>query len=312
MSDYSVTTDFSAKDALSTGDPEKLILGSDFDTEFDAIAVAVATKYDSGDIASQAQAEAETVNTVLMTPLRVANWADANAGVVGDLQALASLATNGDKIFGFDDTSDTAIAFTPTDGITTSGTNLILASSAGGAGLTYTSGVLAVGAGSGITVNANDVALTNQSATSSVPVGLSSGSLTFSLSGITELTMPNFSQSADKILVSDAGTLKVMPYDEAGIKVATVTGTTDTLAQADMNTFIEYTNAGAVTVTLNTGVGTVGNVVLIKQTGAGQVTIAGTATVESADSLVATRTTDSVICLVCIAANTWALYGDTA
>ena len=46
MSDYSVTTDFSVKDGLTSGDPNKLVKGSDIDVEFDAIAVAVATKPD--------------------------------------------------------------------------------------------------------------------------------------------------------------------------------------------------------------------------------------------------------------------------
>jgi len=44
MSDYTVTYDFSAKDSLSTGDPNKLIKGSEVDTETAAIATAVATK----------------------------------------------------------------------------------------------------------------------------------------------------------------------------------------------------------------------------------------------------------------------------
>lgn len=44
-------------------------------------------------------------------------------------------------------------------GITVNADDVALASSAAGGGLTYTSGVLAVGAGSGITVNADDVAL---------------------------------------------------------------------------------------------------------------------------------------------------------
>lgn len=44
MSDYSITTDFSVKDALVTGNPLKLIKGSDVDTEFDSISTAVATK----------------------------------------------------------------------------------------------------------------------------------------------------------------------------------------------------------------------------------------------------------------------------
>lgn len=44
MTDYTKTTDFSAKDALASGDPEKVALGADVDAEFDAIAVAIATK----------------------------------------------------------------------------------------------------------------------------------------------------------------------------------------------------------------------------------------------------------------------------
>ena len=47
MSNYTPITDFGAKDALSTGNPSKLILGTEVDAEFDAIATAVATKIDS-------------------------------------------------------------------------------------------------------------------------------------------------------------------------------------------------------------------------------------------------------------------------
>lgn len=124
MSNYSQINDYSAKDALATGNPEKLILGSDIDDELAAISVAVATKYDSADLASQAQAEAETVNTVLMTPLRVANWADYNAGIVGDLQGIAD--PNADVILGWDDSAGAAIGFTLSTGLTTSGTNLLI------------------------------------------------------------------------------------------------------------------------------------------------------------------------------------------
>ena len=44
MTDYTKTTNFTAKDSLPTGNPSKKILGSLFDTEFDNIATAVATK----------------------------------------------------------------------------------------------------------------------------------------------------------------------------------------------------------------------------------------------------------------------------
>jgi hypothetical protein len=553
LSDYSKTTNFTAKDALSTGDPNKLVKGADFDTEFDSIATAVATKYDSDDIASQAVAEAGTSNTSVMTPLRTQNWADTwkaeNAGMLGDIHAFASpgadrllfwdnsaaaaalltvstgltlsgttltsndsaivhdslsgfvanehidhstvsvtagtglsgggtiAATrsinlshlgiesladpNADRIAFWDDSAgafkwlvpNSGISITTTNlnvdhdaatnfvanehinhtsvsvtagtglsgggtiaatrtlnvdmlgledliapgadriymydqsalaakfltvgtnlsisgttisaptatlesainhnnltgivanehinhtsvtltagsgltgggdisanrtftvgagtGITVNANDVALAATAAGTGLTHSAGVLNVIGGSGITANANDIAITNQSVSATVPVGFSAGSLTFDMSSLTELIAKNMSQSADGWLVSDAGVAKFQPYDEAGVLVATVTGTADTLAQGDMNKFIEYTNAAAVTVTLNTGVGDVGNFIMIKQSGAGQVTIGGTATIESAGSLVSTAAQHSTIGLVCIAANTWALYGDT-
>ena len=47
MSNYTPITDFSAKDALATGNPSKLILGSEVDAEFAAIQTAVNSKLDS-------------------------------------------------------------------------------------------------------------------------------------------------------------------------------------------------------------------------------------------------------------------------
>lgn len=44
MSNYTQTTTFATKDALATGDPNKVIYGADIDTELSAIATAVATK----------------------------------------------------------------------------------------------------------------------------------------------------------------------------------------------------------------------------------------------------------------------------
>ena len=51
MSDYvrASSTFFGDKDALATGQAAKIIKGTEFDTEFNAIAVANATKYDSAD-----------------------------------------------------------------------------------------------------------------------------------------------------------------------------------------------------------------------------------------------------------------------
>jgi hypothetical protein len=46
MASYIKSTDFSVKDDLITGDPDKRIKGTEIDDEFDAIAIAVGTKAD--------------------------------------------------------------------------------------------------------------------------------------------------------------------------------------------------------------------------------------------------------------------------
>lgn len=47
MSEYTQSVDFSAKDALTTGDPNKKIQGADLDTELAAISTAIASKSDT-------------------------------------------------------------------------------------------------------------------------------------------------------------------------------------------------------------------------------------------------------------------------
>ena len=46
MSNYTKSTNFATKDALSSGDPLKIVKGTEIDTEFNNISVAVATKAD--------------------------------------------------------------------------------------------------------------------------------------------------------------------------------------------------------------------------------------------------------------------------
>jgi hypothetical protein len=47
MSDYTKVTDFASKDALSPGNPSKVVKGTEIDAEFELIETAVATKLDS-------------------------------------------------------------------------------------------------------------------------------------------------------------------------------------------------------------------------------------------------------------------------
>jgi hypothetical protein len=50
MSDYTPATEFVTKDSLAANDPDKKVVGSELDAEFDAIATAIATKLDAGDM----------------------------------------------------------------------------------------------------------------------------------------------------------------------------------------------------------------------------------------------------------------------
>lgn len=46
MSNYIQSTNFTAKDSLVPGDPNKIIRGSEFDTEFTALSAAISSKAD--------------------------------------------------------------------------------------------------------------------------------------------------------------------------------------------------------------------------------------------------------------------------
>jgi hypothetical protein len=65
MSDYSKTTNFASKDNLTSGNPAKIVKGTEIDTEFNNIATAIATKQDyDSDLAAFALKTAPTGDVV--------------------------------------------------------------------------------------------------------------------------------------------------------------------------------------------------------------------------------------------------------
>jgi len=101
---------------------------------------------------------------------------------------------------GGDLSADRTLAIGAGDGITVNADDVALASSTAGAGLTFASGVLAVGAGLGITVNANDVAL----ASSTAGAGLTYASGVLAVGAGLGLTV-----NADDVALTTPGTLTV-------------------------------------------------------------------------------------------------------
>jgi len=307
MTDYTKTTNFTAKDSLASGDSAKLIKGSEHDTEYDAIAVASATKYDSGNLASQAQAEAATLNTVLMTPLRTENWADTwaaeNGGMIANIQALAD--PGADTFLGWDNSATDIIAFTLDASLATTTTALGLAAGVAGNGLTLTTGVLDI---------------TDVVAGAAQPYVITSGTVTFDLSSITEITGSNLSQSADGFVMSDAGVIKVMPIDQAGFTVATADAI-QTFAFADANTVqvLSGTTTRVWTIPANSAVAfEIGTGIILQNSGTQSITVtADTGVILDSvfHTAAATAQSDTVVAggmavLIKTAADTWALSGD--
>jgi len=64
MSNYTKTTNFASKDALTTGDPNKIVKGSEIDTEYNNIATASASKANTASPTFTGTVTAPTVNIV--------------------------------------------------------------------------------------------------------------------------------------------------------------------------------------------------------------------------------------------------------
>jgi hypothetical protein len=219
MTDYTKTVDFAAKDALLTGNSAKLIVGTELGTEFDNLATHSATKYDSGNIASQAEAQAGTDNTVLQTPLRaeehITTWAAENGSMITNIQALAD--PGADTILGWDNSATDIIAYTIGDGISTTTTDIHIATGIAGEALTLTSGVL-------------DLDLAALSTIQGTAFG-----------------------PTDTFVVDVAGTTKGVEYQDLGIPVQ-LAQTTQTLALIDANTLIEVDATATITIPANSAV----------------------------------------------------------
>ena len=96
MSDYTVATNFAAKDALATGNVAKQIRGTELDAEFDAIATAIASKADTAGptFTGTVQASAVTATTVTCGGLVTASQLKLTDPVMVDAYA-ASNQTSG-------------------------------------------------------------------------------------------------------------------------------------------------------------------------------------------------------------------------
>ena len=105
MSNYSKTTDFAAKDALLTGDPNKIVKGTEINDEFDAIQTAVNSKANNNNTALTGIPTAPTATFGTETT-QIATTAFVQAALaalhpVGSVYINANTATNPATLLGF-------------------------------------------------------------------------------------------------------------------------------------------------------------------------------------------------------------------
>lgn len=152
MSDYTKSTNFASKDNLSSGNPAKIVKGTEIDTEFNNIATAIATKQDydadlsafalktapTGDVVGTTDTQGLT-NKTLTNPT-VTNYVE-SVVAIGTVSSSHTLALTSGTVQTATLTASTACTFTmPT---ATAGKSFILllkqAASTGNGTATFTS-----------------------------------------------------------------------------------------------------------------------------------------------------------------------------
>lgn len=121
--------------------------------------------------------------------------------------------------------------------------------------------------------------------------------------GITSLSgfPASFSGAAGKTLVVNTAE-SALEFASAGrLVIEVLTGTSYTLKATDAGKLLLFTNTEPITVTVDAGVLSRGDVVCIRQNNSGQVTVvaSGGVTVSSTDNLMSTRKQSAQIALIC-------------
>jgi hypothetical protein len=109
MSDYTKSTDFASKDSLPSGNAAKIVKGTEIDTEFNNIAIAIATKADlaspgfSGSPTAPTQSTGDSTTKLATTAFVAAAITSGIAAAypVGSIYINAAVATNPATLLGF-------------------------------------------------------------------------------------------------------------------------------------------------------------------------------------------------------------------
>jgi len=127
MSNYTKTTDFEAKDGLPSGDSGKIIKGAEFETEFDNIATAVATKANSAGPTFTGTTTYATLNdgtTALTSTVAELNILDGVTSTAAELNILDGVTSTAAELNILDGVTSTAAELNILDGVTSTAAEL--------------------------------------------------------------------------------------------------------------------------------------------------------------------------------------------
>lgn len=230
MANYTKSTNFASKDSLLTGNPSKLVRGSEIDTEFNNIATSIASKADSASPAltgtpTAPTAAAGTNTTQIANTLFVTtNFPTTNIAFTGD-NTHAGMETFRDNKFEITDNSDTTKKLNfEVSGVTTATTRTLTVPDKNGT----------------IALTSDLVAATALDAVNSTIV---TGTYSVSLSTTVTITATHAFSVGQEVFITFTNT-SGSAISAAKFTIATVTGTTSFTITLGSST----TSAGSVTV----------------------------------------------------------------
>ena len=115
MTNYVKTTDFEAKDALPSGDANKVVKGTEFEAEFDDIATAIATKADTA---------SPTFTGVVVVPSPMTLGGTSMTATAAELNILDGVTSTTAELNILDGVTSTAAELNILDGVTSTAAEL--------------------------------------------------------------------------------------------------------------------------------------------------------------------------------------------
>lgn len=338
MSDYSQTTSFTPKDALTTGDPNKIVRGSEFDTEFSAISTAIATKVDQA--ATGLSITSKTINYDLTALTALPAYAPAsdlllvhdisgashNKVTVDNLIDNSSLAartiTAGVGLTGGGDLTASRTLDLDINGLTAAvavdADSIAIYDASAGAVRKETLGDIATlfqtsmshdaitGFVSSEHVDHNGVTVTAGTGLSGGGTIASNLTINLDISGLTNIT--SGLAGAHNMLIDAGGTMRRMSVNSTHLPSRNV-ASSGNFASTDVGEIVYWTGTTG-TLTMPTGIGQDDCYIILVNSGSGNLTIAGSGvTITSANSLT-TLAPGAVGCLIREISTVWFLGGN--